>query len=135
MEHLGQSITQQLRPATMRDLVIWLEPDDLKEIAQLKWLGYTAPGFLSLFVNKGDPTEWQAHWWSQVGARSSLTACRESIKMFFKEAGADYIVGLTPCDNQKGLKMAKLLGFTPHGFMRDSNGKLSLLTSKEKNNG
>jgi hypothetical protein len=51
--------------------------------------------------------------------------------MFSKNTEAKFLFGLTPCENKKALKMAKLLGFVPQRFMADRLGKMCLLTRKE----
>ena len=114
------------------DLQAWLSSEDLAHLQGLRWLAYKAPDFLSLFVGSQDFSRWEAHWWSTASAFQSLTACRESIKMFFKDTGKEQVLGLTPCLNKKGLKMARLLGCRPLGFMKNWKDEVCLLSVKEK---
>lgn len=122
-----------LSRATWDDLLPWVPTSGLERLQGLTWLAYKAPGFLSLFVQGGG--EWESHWWSSASAFRSLTACRESIKMFFKDTGAQHVWGLTELENKKGLKMARLLGYKPLGFKMTLEGKPALLGIKENLNG
>lgn len=120
------------RATRLEDLETWLGPEELERLKDFRWLGYKAPGFLSLFVGSQDFSTWESHWWGIGSARAALTACRESIKMFFKDTGKASVFGLTPCLNKKGLKMAKLLGYKPLGFQKNLKDEVCLLSVKEK---
>lgn len=120
------------RATKLSDLQAWLSPDDLAQLQSFRWLAYKAPGFLSLFLGSQDFSSWESHWWGTGSAHAALTACRESIKMFFKDTGKDSVLGLTPCQNKKGLKMARLLGYKPLGFQKNWKGEVCLLSVKEK---
>ena len=122
-----------LSPATWEDLEAWVPASGLSRLPGHTWLAYKAPGFLSLFV-QGNGT-WESHWWSTSSAFASLTACRESLKMFFKDSKAQSVLGLTECENKRGLKMARLLGYKPLGFQRTLEGKMALLSIKENLDG
>lgn len=131
MEKDGLHTHRKLRLALRSDLEKWLTEEDFDFLDGLPWIGFCHPSFLALFVADGKREKWEGHWWSSESAMSSLTDCQKAIKMFSKNTGAKSLFGLTPCENKKALKMAKLLGFVPQRFMQDRLGRMSLLTRKE----
>lgn len=121
-----------LNLAKETDLDKWLSPSDRKDLSSFVWIGFCHENFLGLFVGDSSRQIWEAHWWGRESARRSLTDCRESLKLFFKEVKVDFVYGLTPCENKTGLKMAKLLGFIPLSFQKNNLGKVCLLTRKDR---
>lgn len=131
MEKDGLHTHRKLQPVLPLDLEDWLTKDDFDRLGNLPWIGFCHDSFLALFVGNAEQTCWEGHWWSRENATRSLTDCRKAIKMFGKKTGAKELFGLTPCEDKKALKMARLLGFVPQRFMADRLDKTCLLTRKE----
>ena len=115
------------------ELSLWLTEEEQKRLAPFSWLAWGNEDFLALFLGLDFQSRWEAHWWSRESAKSSLTDCKSSIKMFFKKTGVPEILGITPCVNIKALKMAKLLGFQPLGFKKNWLNEVCLVSIKENN--
>ena len=116
---------------TQKDLEDFLTLEELKLLGSLPWICLRKENFLALFVADESKKEWEAHWWSRESAKRSLTDCREALKIFNKEMKVSWVWGITPLENKKALKMAKLLGCIPVGFRKGNLGELCLLTRKD----
>ena len=110
----------------------FLEKEEIENLKRFKWIAYTdRKDFVSVFLTL-DEKLWESHWWGRGSAFKSLTACKESIKMFFEDTGADCVFGITPCKNIKALKMARILGYQPLEIRWADGGIPYLISRKEK---
>ena len=120
-----------LTRATLEDVKEVLSLEEFQHLEGCRWLAYKFQNFLILFVGSEDFQRWEAHWFGQGSAFKALTACQESLKIFFKETGVKSVIGITPCLNKTGLKMAKVLEFKPLGFMLNWKEEVCLVSIKE----
>lgn len=97
-----------------------------------RWFGLRRGGCFALFV-LGNGV-WESHWTClpRVSGLTAFRFCREVIPEAGRIAGAKEFVGLVDLMNKKGLKMVRLLGYTPLGFKKVRN-KMFLVCIKEIN--
>lgn len=97
-----------------------------------RWLGLRRNGCYALFVYGNGI--WESHWTClpRVSGLTAFKFCKEVIPRAGILTGAKRFIGLTPVENKKGLKMARLLGYKPLG-MGLAFGKLCLFSIKEIN--
>lgn len=132
MVKLGLNTVQISRETSLFFLRRFLEKAEIESLKKFTWRAYTDhQKFLSIFLTL-DGKVWESHWWGSGGAFYSLTACRESIKMFFEDTGTSVVFGRTPCKNIKALKMARLLGYQPIRIDWAEGGYPYLISRKEK---
>lgn len=97
-----------------------------------RWLGLRRGGCFALFVSGNGV--WESHWTClpRVSGRIAFKFCQEVLPEAGRLTSARKFIGLTPVENKKGLKMARLLGYKPLG-MGLAFGKLCLVSIKEIN--
>lgn len=131
-EQNGLNTALTLKPASKSFVKRHLSKQNRRLLKTLQWRAWRTEDSKVMGIFFGSPQGliWEGHWYSSATARETLTACREIIKLFFKETQAKRLFGYTDCRNKSALKLVRLLGFIPQDFI-DVQGTLCLLTVKE----
>lgn len=116
-----------------KDRANWLFEVDL-DVLGVKWLCLRRYGCYALFLQGNGRAE--AHWTClpRVDVWNALRFCREVLPVARKILGVPKFYGLTPVNNLRALKMARLLKFRPLGFSKFNN-IVCLVSVKEFDNG
>ena len=126
-EQNGLNTALMLKPASKSFVKRHLSKQNRRLLKTLQWRAWRTEDFKVMGIFFGSPQGliWEGHWYSSANARETLTACREIIKLFFKETQAKRLFGY-----KSALKLVRLLGFIPQDFI-NAQGTLCLLTVKE----
>lgn len=116
-----------------KDRANWLFEVDLDALG-VKWLCLRRYGCYALFLQGNGRAE--AHWTClpRVDVWNALRFCREVLPVARKILGVPKFYGLTPVNNLRALKMARLLKFRPLGLSKFNN-IVCLVSVKEFDNG
>lgn len=106
------------------ELEAHFSPEAWNRLQAFDWIALGREDFQVLFVHL-DSGVWEGHW-KGTEARTSFKFCKKALLALEEQDPGCEVRGVTPCENKRALKMAKLLGFKPLGFKIDNDGKVSL---------
>lgn len=98
---------------------------------------YGTPFFMSYFI---PPQEvgclvprnvWEVHWEGVASGLDCFRTAKKILAEFFKSHYNIKLLGITPIENKKACKMARLLGFLPTGQFLLIEGIPHILSIKE----